>query len=95
LKQTDDFTLEHLPTHAAQFYDVHRYTFVTEITVETDDKCHVWMLVEGSSVLLETVNGMQQRFNYAETFVVPAVAKSYRIRNEGNYKVMMVKAFVK
>ena len=95
LEQTDDYVLEHLPTHQEQFYDVHRYTFVREITVETDGKCHVWMLVEGSSVILETVNGMRQRFNYAETFVVPAAGRLYRIRNEGNYKVMMVKSFVK
>ena len=95
LKQSDDFVMEHLPTHQAQFYDVHRYTFVSEITVETNGKCHVWMLVEGSSVIVETANGMRQRFNYAETFVVPAEAKSYRIRNEGNNRAMMVKAFVK
>ena len=95
LKQTDDYILEHLPTHPAQFYDVYRYSFDREITVETADKCHVWMLVEGDSVMLETADGMQQRFNYAETFVVPAGARSYRISNEGNKKVMMVKSFVK
>ena len=95
MEQTDDCVLEHLPTHPAQFYDVHRYTFDREIAVETGGKCHVWMLVEGSSVMLETADGMQQRFNYAETFVVPAGAGSYRIRNEGNGKAMMVKSFVK
>ena len=84
-----------LPAHPTQFYDVYRYTFDREITVETDDKCHVWMLVEGESVMLETSEGMQQRFNYAETFVVPAEARSYRICNEGNKKAMMIKAFVK
>jgi len=55
----------------------------------------VWMLVEGSSVVLETAGGMQQRFNYAETFVVPAGAQSYRIRNEGNTRAIMVKSFIK
>jgi len=95
IEQTDEYILEHLPTHPAQFYDVHRYTFDKEITVATGDKCHVWMLVEGTSVMLETADGMQQRFNYAETFVIPAGARSYRIRNDGNKKAMMVKSFVK
>ena len=95
LEQTNDYRLEHLPTHPTQFYDVYRYAFDKEITVETNDKCHVWMLVEGESVMLETADGMRQRFNYAETFVVPAGARSYRIRNEGKEKAMMLKSFVK
>jgi len=95
IKQTDDCVLEHLPTHKEHFYDVHRYTFEKEIVIETNGKCHVWMMVEGASVMVKTANGMQQRFNYAETFVIPAATQSYRIYNEGKEKAMMVKAFVK
>ncbi|MDR1097198.1 MAG: ROK family protein, partial [Tannerella sp.] len=65
------------------------------IKMQTQGKCHVWMLVEGSSVLLETAGGMKQRFNFAETFVIPAAAKSYTLTNEGKGIAMMVKAFVK
>jgi mannose-6-phosphate isomerase class I len=90
-----DFLQEHLPTHPTQFYDVHRYTFEKEIRLETNHKFHVWMLVEGSSVTVETEHGMKQRFNYAETFVIPAAAGAYTVRNEGEGKAIMVKAFVK
>ncbi len=86
--------IEHCPTHPQHFYDVYRYTFENSIQIKTDGKCHVWMLVEGSSVMIETVNGMKQRFNYAETFVIPADTQSYTITNEGNAKAMMLKAFV-
>ncbi|GHT45340.1 hypothetical protein AGMMS49965_22200 [Bacteroidia bacterium] len=95
LDTNDRYTVEHLPTHANHFYDVHRYSFDKEITIETNNKCHVWMLVEGSSVIVETAQGMKQRFNYAETFVIPAAAGVYTITNEGKGKALMVKAFVK
>jgi predicted NBD/HSP70 family sugar kinase/mannose-6-phosphate isomerase class I len=95
LEQNGNETIEHLPTHPLHFYDVHRHTFEKRIEVQTQGKCQVWMLVEGSSVLLETANGLKQRFNYAETFVIPAEAQSYSITNEGAGKAIMVKAFVK
>jgi mannose-6-phosphate isomerase class I len=90
-----DWRLVHLPTHAEHFYDMHRYEFDSEIVGRTDGSCHVMNLVEGSSVLLETSGGMRQRFNYAETFVVPAAADKYRLVNEGNRRAMVVKVFVK
>jgi mannose-6-phosphate isomerase class I len=95
LEKTDEYVIEHLPTHPEHFYDVYRYDFDKEIRIETRNKFHVWMIVEGSSVLVETANGMRQRFNYAETFVIPAAADAYKIINEGKNRVMMVKSFIK
>lgn len=95
LEETDAYTLEHVPTHKEHFYDIHRYSFDREVKVQTGDKCHVWMLVEGSHVTLITKDGMEQEFNYAETFVVPAAADHYTLVNKGNKPAVMVKAFVK
>lgn len=96
LTQTEDYTLEHLPTHKLHFYDVHRYTLATSIKISTENKCHVCMVIEGDSVIVETENGVKQTYNYAETFIVPASAKSYTVTNtSGNGSVKLVKSFVK
>jgi mannose-6-phosphate isomerase class I len=72
-----------VPTHAEHFYDVHRIEFDNKATVETNNVCHVMMLVEGKAVLLETADGTKHEFAYAETFVVPAAAGSYTLNQPG------------
>ena len=97
IEETVDSKTEHVPTHPDHFYDVHRHTIGRgkSITIENNDKCHVWMIVEGSHVELETKAGKKDTYNYIETFIVPAATESYRITNTSDKDVMLVKAFVK
>ncbi|MBA3868541.1 MAG: class I mannose-6-phosphate isomerase [Anaerolineae bacterium] len=97
LEQGEGWTLTHLPTHAEHFYDVHRLTLdpASSISIHTHNQCHILSLVEGSSIRVETENGRQTSFNYAETFVIPAAANSYRLMNPTDRPLMVIKAFVK
>jgi len=90
-----DYELVHLPTHAEHFYDVHRIEFDQQYTVQTNNVCHVLMLVEGSSVTVKTINGNTNTFHYAETFVIPAAAGEYTLINNGARRAKVIKAFVK
>lgn len=90
-----DWQLVHCATHPVHFYDVHRIEFESRITVQTNNACHILMLVEGSAVSVETEDGFIATFNYAETFVIPAAAKSYTLINKGTGVAKVVKAFCK
>jgi mannose-6-phosphate isomerase class I len=95
IERGKDWELIHFPTHANHFYDVHRLDFSNSVQVSTENECHILMLVEGEQIILETANGMQQLFHYAETFVVPAACENYRLINRGSSGAKVIKAFVK
>lgn len=97
LESNAGYTLEHLPTHPDHFYDVHRYRLHDgqSLRIDTRNRCHVWMVVEGAGVEIETADGRSECYAYLETFILPAAAGSYTLRNTSGGDLLMVKAFVK
>ncbi|WP_257670567.1 class I mannose-6-phosphate isomerase [Parapedobacter tibetensis] len=94
LEQGDGWKTIHLPTHEAHFYDVHRIEFENEVTIHTQQVCHVLMLVEGAEIRVQ-IGDRKTVFRYAETFVIPAAVSAYTLVNIGGGTAKVMKAFVK
>ncbi len=94
IQKGDDWQLVNLTTHPEHFYAVHRFEFDTKVQAVKEEQCHILSLVEGSSIVVKT-GDVEQQVSYAETFVIPAAAKSYTLTNTGKSRAKVVKAFVK
>jgi mannose-6-phosphate isomerase class I len=95
LAEGTDWKLYHLPTHRTQLYDVKRYHFHSVIESDTSGKFYVMSLVEGGSISVETDCGVRRRYSYAETFIIPAAVKRFRITNECKGEAILIMAYVK
>lgn len=91
-----DWQIEHLPTHSDHFYDIHRLTLNSTLERRTDKSVQVMMVTEGESVFVE-IEGLSEtmRFNYAETFVIPAGARQFTLHAVGDEPVVVMQSFLR
>ena len=69
--------------------------FQGEIELETNNKCLVMNLVEGTAIEVISLSGLRQTFSFAETFIVPAAARQIKVKNLSEKEAILVFAFVK
>lgn len=94
LEEGEGWRVIHIPTHQEHFYDVHRLEFTDRITVQTEQACHVMMLVEGNEIMVR-IGATETCFHFAETFVIPADITQYTLINRSGVTAKVIKAFVK
>ncbi|MBS1659421.1 MAG: class I mannose-6-phosphate isomerase [Bacteroidetes bacterium] len=82
--------------HEREFIETRRHWFTGKVEHKANGSVHVLNLVEGRSVLVESLSGAFEPFvvHYAETFVVPAEAGDYSITSQGG-RCATMKAFVR
>ena len=90
-----DCKTECLSTSTEQFYNVHRIELKTKFEFKTNDCFSVMSLVEGNFIEVEQQNGFIKRFNYAETFIIPAAARSFILKNGRDMPCKVLRAFIK
>jgi mannose-6-phosphate isomerase class I len=94
IEEDDSWKVINLPTHEKHLYSVHRLEFEKSIQVKTENRFHVLNLVEGDSVQIISDN-QQRKIRYAETIVIPAATREYKIKNCTSKTAKVVKAFMK
>lgn len=94
-EKLDGAEIIHYPTHEIHYYDIHRFDIESIIHVKTNNQAHVLMLVEGSLIEVEDNHGNKQLFHYAETFIIPAAAEGYSIRNLGKETARVIVSYLK
>ncbi len=98
--QEEGLTVEHTGLHNREFIDTFRYTFYKPVTCNCNDSVNVLNLVEGAQVTITSRTGEFKAFevHYAETFIIPASARSYTMTPSGpseGQTVSVIAALVK
>jgi mannose-6-phosphate isomerase class I len=95
IEEGNDWKLYNLPTHPSHIYGVWRYHFSSQIRVKTGNKFHVLNLVEGDGIIIDIPGRGKTRFNYSETFIIPASIIDYTVTNLSDREAILLLAFVK
>lgn len=97
VSETETVKEEHTGLHELEFIETRRFWTETEVELDTKDNVHMCNLIEGDEAVIESPDGTFEPFpiHYAETFIVPADAGRYTIRNTGSKPIGVLCAYVR
>ena len=80
-----------------EYIETRRYWIQDEVLIKNEDNVNMLNLIEGQSCLIESMDGSFEPFevHYAETFIVPASVKNYKIVNNTNKTIGVIRAYVR
>jgi hypothetical protein len=97
LRRGDGWREEALCTLPDLFFEVRRLDLEHDATLpdDTGGRFHVLNVVDGTGVVVETQTGNRHDLAYAETLVIPAAVRGYKVRTMDDAPVKVVKALVR
>lgn len=97
VKEDDHVKEEHTGLHELEFIETRRLWIKDEAVVDNEDNVNMLNLIEGQKAYIESLDGSFEPFevHYAETFIVPASVKGYRIVNPTGDTIGVLRAYVR
>lgn len=97
VEENASYKEEHTGLHELEFIETRRYWINDEVVINSENNVNMLNLIEGKSAIIDSPDNEFLPFtvHYAETFIVPAGVKKYRIRSEQGEKIGVLRAYVR
>ncbi len=97
IEENEAYTEEHTGLHELEYIETRRYWIRDEVVIRPEDTVNMLNLIEGEEAVVESPSGAFDPFtvHYAETFIIPAAVKAYRIRPVHGREIGVIRAYVR
>lgn len=97
VEENDHVKIEHTGLHELEYIETRRYWIEDEVIVDNESNVNMLNLIEGAQCRIESLDGSFEPFevHYAETFIVPAQCNKYKIVNETDSTIGVIRAYVR
>lgn len=97
IEKNEEYVEEKTGLYSSEDIETRRLTFSNEIIQSTHDSVNMLNLVEGSSIVIKSLDKSFDDFRifYGETFIIPEKIKKYILKAENNEQVKVIKAFIR
>lgn len=97
VEENASYKEEHTGLHELEFIETRRYWITDEVVIQPEHNVNMLNLVEGTAAIIDSPEGEFAPFmvHYAETFIIPAGVKKYRIRPEKQERIAVLRAYVR
>lgn len=97
VEENASYKEEHTGLHELEFIETRRYWITDEVVIQPEHNVNMLNLVEGAAAIIDSPEGKFAPFmvHYAETFIIPAGVKKYRIRPEKQERIAVLRAYVR
>ena len=97
VEKNEHYVEEHTGLHELEFIETRRIWIQDEVLVENKGNVNMLNLIEGQTCDVVSTDGSFEPFtvHYAETFIVPASVKNYKLVNTTDSTIGVLRAYVR